>query len=366
MQFRIRCVVVFLFLTGCLFSLDAANENSREWFQFEMAPIDPLFREPLADPFSHGTSFRYVSVSDPDSVPHSVLVCEDGQYKEIAFEDDDFQEAHNFWHMKSAANIGLLRFTFGPIQMEGYLQGGINTVFQAFGSQDALGFDGMYGAGVTVRLFDIVAIQGGFHHFSGHWGDEILSNLVERGYDLSSFHLEEYTRGNSWMAGLSLEPTHHLRAYCFAELPMKSAWIRPGVHVPSFVIKPNSTDQSQFEYITGQEGLSGLQPYDDSYKAWRFQYGLEYRIPVSSFGSLFFAGDMQLHQDGQTLHQVNGYSADNPWETEYTVGGGFEFNQSLLGRKFRLEVYYHEGRFPLLNYFFQRSKYLVMGLAING
>ncbi|MFA7118191.1 MAG: hypothetical protein WC159_05390, partial [Sphaerochaetaceae bacterium] len=123
---------------------------------------------------------------------------------------------------------------------------------------------------------------------------------------------------------------------------------------------------SQFENITGQEGLSDLTAYDSSYKAWRLQAGLELRFPVWDMGSFFLAGDVQAHQDGQTLHQVGGYDPNNPWEFECTVGGGFEFNQSILGRKMRLECYYHDGRFPLLNYFFQRSKYVVMGIAISG
>ncbi|WP_394699301.1 hypothetical protein [uncultured Sphaerochaeta sp.] len=340
-------------------------------FTFQWAPIDPLFREALADPYACSTSFRSLGVLDEASVPDSVLVSnsETNQYEQIVYDDSS---QRNYWQMKSAVNFGLLRFSIGPVQAEGYIQGGLNTVFQKAGSVDSLGFDGMYGAGATVRLFNIIAIQAGFHHFSGHWGDEILADLMEEnpGLDLYSsssiYHLEEYTRGNSWLAGVSLEPVTWGRMYFFAELPMERAWIRPGIHVPSSTLKPGSDDTSQFEYITGQEGLTGLTAYDSSYKAWRLQAGLEFRYPVLDIGSLFLAGDFQAHQDGQTLHQVGGYSPDNPWEFEITVGGGFEFNQTVLGRKMRLECYYHDGRFPLLNYFFQRSKYVIMGIAISG
>ncbi len=367
MKFRLYQLALITLLGLCLTPVFAAESQRQTWFDLELAPVDPLFREPLADPFSCGTSFRHLSVMEESGVPHTVLVSDGEAYQQIAFEEIDYEKRHEFWHMKSAANIGLLRVTAGPVQMEAYLQGGINTVFQKFGSQDALGFDGMYGAGITMRFFDTLAIQGGFHHFSGHWGDEILTTLIEEDVDLSLITLEEYTRGNSWMAGLSIEPfSGRNRFYFIAELPMEEAWIRPGIHVPAFVIKPGSTDSSQFDHITGQEGLTGLEPYDPAYKAWRLQCGTELRIPVASAGSLFFAGDLQFHQDGQTTHQVDGYSPDNPWETEFTVGGGFEFGQTLLGRKFRLEIYYHDGRFPLLNYFFQRSRYIAMGLAING
>lgn len=340
-------------------------------FAFEWSPVDPLFREPLADSFACSTSFRLLGVLDRTSVPDTVLVVNSDtkKYEQFAYDDKSLRM---YWQMKSAVNFGVLRFSSGPVQAEGYIQGGLNTVFQKEGSIECLGFDGLYGAGATVKLFDTLVVQAGFHHFSGHWGDEILEKLLQRhpSVDIynptTKYHLAEYTRGNSWLAGVSLEPVTWGRMYFFAELPMKRAWIRPGIHVPSTTLKPGSEDKNQFEHITGQEGLENLTPPGSSYKAWRLQGGMEVRYPVLDVGSLFFVGEVQAHQDGQTLHQVGGYSPDNPWEFEITVGGGFEFNQTALGRKMRLECYYHDGRFPLLNYFFQRSKYVVLGIAISG
>ncbi len=337
---------------------------------FEAAPIDPLFREFLADPYSNSTSFRPFSVLNEDGVPRGILIAdsETNQYVEVPFEDRSYEDNHDFYQLKSAANIGLCRLSVDWFQIEGYLNGGVNTVFQNYGSTDTLGFDGFYGAGVTVRLFDKLAMQFGFHHFSGHWGDETLKSLIEENDDIDwdETRLVEYTRGNSWLASVSFEPNEMIRIYGSAELPKSSAWIRPGVHVPSYTVKPGSTATNQQDYITGQEGVDSTVEYDESYRAWRLQAGSELRLPVRSFGSVFFAGDIQFHQDGQTEHQVDEYSPDNPWEITYSVGGGFEFNQGLLDRKFRLEGYYVNGRFPLLNYFYKRSQYVVFGLAIGG
>ena len=282
--------------------------------------------------------------------------------------------------MKSAVNIGLLRLSTENLDIEGYLAGGMNTVFQRKGGIDCLGFDGMYGAGVSLRIAGTVVLSAGFHHFSGHWGDEIITNAMEINPTLDFYSpakngLVESPAKNEHLVNIPGKlvdgsPLH--RTDCPAtSLLHRRAADEEGVAQaedprPSYVLKPGTGDVDQFQNMTGQEGLSGLTGYGEDYKAWRFQGGFEIRKPVATVGSLFFATEVQAHQDGKTLHQVGGYDASNPWEFEYTIGAGFEFNQGPMDRKFRLEVNYHDGRFPLLNYFFQRSKYIVVGLAISG
>lgn len=353
--------ILIIILTLCLSPLWAS-------FTFNLAPIDPLFREFMADPYSNSTSFRSFTIQNESGVPRGILAVDvNNEYVEIPFENESFEGHNAFYQLKSAANIGLVRFGLGFFQLEGFLNGGINTVFQNYGGTDTLGFDGFYGAGATIRLFNKVAIQGGFHHFSGHWGDETIDSMVSlSGKSLSDLHLVEYTRGNSWIGSLSIEPNENIRFYASAELPQSSAWIRPGAHVPFHTTKPGDSNQNQHEYITGQEGVTTSITYPSSYKAWRIQAGSELRLPILSLGSLFLATDVQFHQDGQTMHQIDGYNEQNPWEVAFTIGGGVELNTGLLNRKFRLEFYYHDGRFPLLNYFYTRSQYIVFGLAISG
>ncbi len=358
---KILIILIVIFLLIC-------SSPAYSAFTFTLAPIDPLFREFMADPYSNSTSFRPFSVKNEGGVPRGILAVDgNNEYVEIPFEEEEYEGHHDFYQLKSAANIGLARLELGFFQIEGYINGGINTVFQNYGATDSLGFDGFYGAGASIRLYNKVALQGGFHHFSGHWGDETLKDMIEVSEkDLNDLHLIEYTRGNSWLGSISIEPSENIRFYGSVELPQSSAWIRPGIHVPMHTIKPGSVDQSQHDYITGQEGVSSSFVYPSSYKAWRIQTGSEIRFPIFSLGSLFLATDWQFHQDGKTLHQVDGYSDSNPWEMEFTIGGGVEFNTGLLNRKFRLEIYYHDGRFPLLNYFYKRSQYVIFGLAIGG
>ncbi|MFA7225778.1 MAG: hypothetical protein WC207_05975, partial [Sphaerochaetaceae bacterium] len=114
------------------------------------------------------------------------------------------------------------------------------------------------------------------------------------------------------------------------------------------------------------EGTTTTIVYPPSYRALRIQTGAEVKVPLFSIGSLFLAGDFQFHQDGQTLHQINGYNKANRWEFTFSVGGGFEFNIDQVEPKTRLEIYYLNGRFPMLNYFTQRGHYLTVGIAIGG
>ncbi|MDD2296758.1 MAG: hypothetical protein PHR10_08220 [Sphaerochaetaceae bacterium] len=355
---RVRTLVIllitlFFICTGPLFSA----------VKFSLAPINTLFREFASDPFAPITSFRIFSVKNTEGIPSGVLVAEDNEYKEMPFAEETNGEHNTFYHFKTGANIGLLRIELGFFQIESYIHGGLNTVFECHGATDTLGFDGQYGAGVTIRLWDKFAMRGGLHHFSGHWGDEILTRIDG---DIRNIRLLEYTRDNSWLASLSYEPNEKFRYYTSVELPQSSAWIRPGAHVPFHTTTPNSPDKNQHDHITGQENVNTTITYPQSYKALRIQAGTELRLPLFSLGSLFLATDIQLHQDGKTKHQVNSYDINNPWEVTCTIGGGLEFNRGLFNRKFRLEVYYHDGRFPLLNYFYKRSRYVTLGLSVSG
>jgi len=332
--------------------------------KFTPVPNTPLFREFIADPYAPASKFHIVSALTEDSIPNTIYHAEDNQYVEIPFKSEG---QANYFNMKAGANIGFLRFEAGFFQIEIYLNGGLNAIFELEGATDLLGFDGFYSAGLSIRLWDVVALQAGIHHFSGHWGDEILAKMAEinPSANLGTMSLLEYTRDNSWLISLSIEPIKTLRFYTAFEIPMQAAWIRPAAHVPSFAVKPKEADKPLYEHIANQEGVTPVE-YSDSYLAMRIQAGTEVKFPLLSVGSFFVAGDIQFHQDGQTNHQVNSYDSDNPWEITLSVGGGFEFNQSYFDRRLRIEAFYHYGRFPLLNFFYQRGHYITVGFSVNG
>lgn len=294
-----------------------------------------------------------------------------GGYKRLSFKEPNV-ENNTYWNLKSAINIGLLRLSYKDIAaVEAYIHGGLNTVFGAYGGVDVLGFDGQYGAGVAAELFEQVSLRFGFHHFSGHWGDEILSDFFRDNTEYYS-GITEYTRNNSWQFDIAYEPVEYFRVLFGTELPMHTGWVRPAAHVPADTIKDTSEESPEYgkplsEYIYSQEGLAGKSnnSYPDSYKGWRISMGAEAVLPIENVGHAYLALDVQLHQDGKVNLDTLQYEKDRPWDSEYTIALGLSLEAQPNLPDFTIELGYHSGRFPLLNYFFQESRYFSAGVAVT-
>ena len=367
-------IIVLLFcivLSGASATYDFGNSG----VSFTWAPVDPLYKESRAYPFANNVAFRYMMApEDTKYLPTNILVSDadanngSGGYKQLPFRDPDTGN-NTYWNLKAAVNAGLFRFSWEDyLALEMYLHGGLNTVFGAYGGVDVLGFDGFYGAGVSLDVFNIVTLRFGFHHFSGHWGDEALNDFYSRNEGNYSA-LTEYTRNNSWLLNISIQPVKYFRIFAELDLPQHVGWIRPAAHVPADTIKNTSEESPDAgkplsEYIYGQEGLDGKNnnSYPSSYKAMRIGLGAELEIPVPTVGLAYLAFDMQFHQDGKINLETLEYEEDRPWDMEYTLALGLSFQEREDMPEVTLELGYHDGRFPLLNYFFQRSRYFSAGL----
>jgi hypothetical protein len=342
----------------------------------DLVPSVPLFEDIKFDPLSMSTSLRYLNFLNESAVPKTVRGIkydpsdsQNGEYVDVVFNS---RNRNGFLNMKLGLNQGLLRMAIGPVEAEFNLQGGLNTIFDLNGGSTALGFDGMYQIGLNMSIFDFVDLTFGMHHFSGHLGDELIEDLKDSIAADSSFagyrfQPLEYVRDNSWVFGVSVSPLSFLRVYGIAALPKKSSWIRPYVHVPEGTLAPSGNDTMQ-EHSDNQEHVEGSHnagdsSYDDSYKAWDIQTGLEISLPIWSVGSIYAAANLQLHQDGQTKHMLGQYSKDNPWDWEVSAGLGIALNKTG-GGTLSLEAFYHKGRLPLLNMFYTRAEYLSLGINI--
>ena len=347
-------------------------------FSFSVAPITPIYKESVAYTFSNSIRFSYLKAPKNAEYAINALLAtkknEEGnvEYVSLPFRDAD---AHNtsFWYMKSASDIALLRFSWkNYVTIEGYIHGGINTLFGAYGGVDTLGFDGQYGGGLDLGLFDKVFLRFGVHHFSGHWGDEVLYDFYERyekGVDYLS--LTEYTRNNSWYMGVRIEPVSFVSLGVEAELPQTKAWIRPAAHVPGFTEKPSSEESPEkantSAHIWNQEGAVGRdnRSYPDTYKAWRIGVDIEGVWQVNDQIKLYSAFDVQFHQDGKINPVSALYEEGREWEKEYTLALGMGLKESRNLPEFVFEVSLHSGRVPLLNYWFKKTKYISLGVGLS-
>lgn len=396
-------------------------------FSFEVMPQVPLYREPMADPYAFNSYLRIMIALDENQKPYKVnsIVVEHDPSDATGANDRAFytlipysadagnKENNSYVSMKTAISLGLFRVRFNgkdwipAIDFEINVAGYINTIFNMFGKNDTLDFDGSYLLGASLRVADRVSFRFGIHHFSGHYGDEMLEKYYEYNqvdfaktyksgslFNYAKTHPEadaskeyylngpvEYVRDNSWILAVSADLPIGFRIYGEAELPKNPSWLRPFVHVPADYDNPVEGDTSNPTLIDRIGGSSGdgehvpqsqldeeqnlKRTSNGSYKAWRIHTGIEWRLNVG-FGAIFAAADFQFHQDGQTLHTIGGYNKNNPWEFEVTVGGGLELGNFMVdGRTVRIEAYYHNGRVPATQWFYQRVSSVTVGLGVN-
>lgn len=395
-------------------------------FSFQIVADSPLYREPAADPYSFKSDLALqIALNDTDkpNVIKGVVLEHDPSgvqadrtaYRDMLYMEDALESKNKlYFHMKGGTSVGLFRTTFAghdripKIDFEVSLGGYVSTLMNGFGKNYALDYDGSFLVGGTLRFADLVTIRAGLHHFSGHYGDEILDqyysfngvnfnrtyrsgSLIEKygelygGTDGHEYYLVEpveYVRDNSWIIALQADMPFGLMVYGEMEIPMNPSWIRPLAHCPADYKNPVSDDAGRPTLITriggdaeGEEHAPAdqleeqenlMRTADGGYRALRIHFGAEYRLDLG-FARAFAAFDIQFHQDGQTLHSLGTYSRNNPWDFELTVGGGLEFASSLIsGRAVRVEAYYHTGRvLGAVQWFYQKMDCVSVGFSIN-
>jgi hypothetical protein len=365
---------------------------------------EPLHDIYYADPWSASSRFQYMQVDGygPSSIRASVKRDQTSPisnfpqateaitnytyvYQDIPFQTEGSDNL--YYQMKIGFNLGLLRASWDgtswlpPMAIELSVQGALNMVFNATGGTDMLGSDGIYFVGANAAIGNAITLRAGTHHFSGHYGDEILERLFTFGDNYDLFDPEtpdapghvvsilNYVRQDTLILGVSYKPSTWLRIYAEADIPPQQLkTIRPWVHVPQTTID-NKTGNEMEDRIGSNEGNTGGRKagdeYGSEYRALRFASGIEFHIPIPFVGDFILAADMQFHQDGQTLHQVGSYSPDNPWDFEYNILIGQNLGRDVNGIRFTFEYIYHSGRFPLTNFFYFPCQYHSLGMGLR-
>lgn len=381
-------------------------------FSFEVMPEEPLYKESISDPYAFLSSVHLMLIPKAEDNEFKInALVQDVVTSEVFYDDFYYREPRTasqnlYINMKLSGSASLFRVRFNgvnwvpSVDLDLNLAGYLNTVFWLYGANDTLDFDGSFMVAGSLRVADIVTIRAGIHHFSGHYGDETLSDFYSynkidfnknglignytgskavEGHSYRFLSATEYVRDNSWLIGIQGDLPYGFRIYGECEIPQKNAWIRPFIHVPADYINPatgKAEDESSIHRSGPREGATEeildkeeAQKRGSNYMALRIHGGLEYKLKFS-WANVIVSADIQAHQDGQNRnsegrHDILAYNSDNKWEFEYTVGAALELKQKIGGNVVRLEAFYHVGRMPSTQWFYKTGSFIYFGFGLN-
>lgn len=401
---RIIAVLILSVFALCCLSAFEPGDLSKD-FTFKALVMKPIYEPYMADQWSVETRAQYINLLGGDYL-YQVLLCtryeagredryhnydriQEGAREDFIMEEANFRDEDNgvkqLYRVKTGFSFSALRVSYKDVvSAEACVQGALNLVFDANGGTDCLGFDGIYFYGLNASVYDgLFSFRIGRHHYSGHYGDEIEESFMlrkdekgrvyanrflmgrEEGGYISRF--VQYVRQDSLVIGLSSRPLPWLRVYAEADvLTPRMHRVRPWLLVPEGTMEDDCDHTLEqgigcSEGVYASEGESRKAPYSKSYKAMSFNFGVEVEVPIEKVGSVVLAFDMKLNQEGQTAYQIGAYSEDNPWDVDYNVLLGL----SLEGSGVTAELIYHNGRVPLMNFFWKHCSYWSAGFSIT-
>lgn len=397
--------IVFIALAVVFSTFAFSFQDFMADFTFKAIDTKPIFQQYKADQWSFDTRAQYINLLGNDSL-YEVLLCTryeegreeyyhnydkipSGEREAFIMEQADFRDMNQgvvqMYRVKTGFSFSALRTSYKDIlTLEACVQGALNLVFDANNGTDCIGFDGIYFYGLNASVKNgLVSMRVGRHHYSGHYGDEIEEEFMLRKDELGRVYADrfaysrttsgyvsrliQYVRQDSLVIGLSVKPTSWLRIYGEADvLTPKMHRVRPWLLVPESTLEDDG-DHRLEQGIGASEGVyetnndSRRVPYSDAYKDMSFNFGVELTIPVKTAGSLILAFDTKINQEGQTNYQIGAYSEDSPWDVDYNALVGFNIADSAI----TAELIYHNGRMPLMNYFWRHCSYWSAGFSIT-
>lgn len=179
--------IVLVFVVLLAISSIFAGEGSL--FSFEVMPEEPLYKESISDPYAFLSSVHLMLIPKAEDNEFKInALVQDVATSEVFYDDFYYRgprtASQNLYiNMKLSGSASLFRVRFNgvnwvpSVDLDLNLAGYLNTVFWLYGANDTLDFDGSFMVAGSLRIADIVTIRAGIHHFSGHYGDETLSDF---------------------------------------------------------------------------------------------------------------------------------------------------------------------------------------------
>lgn len=297
------------------------------------------------------------------------------------------EEASSFFRIKPCLSTAVLKTQYKDFEIEGLVEIGLNTLIKSEGSVDLFGFDGIYFYGVTGTYKDKFQFKVGRHHYSGHFADELINDYLgskdakgrlysdrmdmeKMGSEFAAGYIykeEDYIRQDGLILGISFNPTEDLRVYAEADLLTdKMNFMTPYVLIPDLTAYADNgfTMQGRAGYESGVYSTKRelrTDPYGSSYKGIDVEFGAEYTKDLDKWGDISLAYNCRLMQEGQTLYQLTGYDENNKWDMDHTI----MFSYKMFNSPLSFQAMYHNGRLPLLNWYWYRTSLVTIGFSIE-
>lgn len=358
---KILLLVFILFLGVNLFAFD---------FSFDFGPHRPLFSPYETDKYSpknkiaviyqtysskNGEYIRFEEVESTGEVEKDYLK---NTYKKGK---DDL-----FLNLQLGLSISAFRFTFDKyLRLDLTCQAGTNILLYFLNGNKLVGHDGFYFLGLEAEAFSHYLIKCGFRHYSGHYGDESIERVLIPHYnsypELSAGVSSpvEYVRDNIELGlGYSNKDFPYLSGAMSLILPLKDGYLEPFVHRPDYQKSGGATNEERNPYLNSIRGN-----YGNDYHALIIQTEIKGTLPLP-VGEVYLTLGAKFHEDGRTKHTLDPSDDDKKWESEFTSLLGYKIT-GKTGQSVSIEFSYHIGRFPMLNSYWKRSRYVEFGIRIN-
>ncbi len=394
-----KLIVLIIVLTSVL-SLFAGD------WSFETLNSQSLFKESAFDQYAFLSQLGVIYFPKKDSdVKLRLSMAEKTSPEDIVYIDVSANEDHKsnmFIQAKLAEELGLAHFTFdngkfpkidGQIILKAYW----NSLLNMDGSNQICGTDGSYLIGTEFKIADKLSLSVGLHHLSGHFGDEYLSDAMESnlfsqtsekkangevevkktyidkdGKEYVYYAPTEFVRDNEWLIGAAYDLPLGFRPYVKMAIPRKNAWIRPYIHTPSgnkYDIERIAWGESLPDHAENEGSLAAKVEKDLKegipYRALRLNAGFDWNMKFSSLFGVSAGFDVELNQDYMSKHMPNSFAKDNLWEFEYSAGASFELYNAINSKTMSINFIYHDGRLPLLNFYYIHTNTLYVGIGIH-
>lgn len=325
-------------------------------FSFSFGPEQTFFSQFASDTLSPKLrlgAFYQTSTSRAENAIMFNTLDAEGKPTEVyyAFTGGEGFRNNSFIHLQAGGGVSALRMGWkGAFEASLSLEARISTVFFLTGGTDMLGVDGSYFVGAEASILDRIRLRGGIRHYSGHIGDEVLKDVLDshrsENLSISEYVLDAYEAS----IGYSDDAFPYIRAALGITVPQKKSYMVPVSHRPDWII---SGSQTTAERYPAEYAVRG--DYGPGYNALIVfgEAALSYPFFRNSIDLVY---DFAVHQDGMTNHTLTPDDDTDKWEWEHRISLVLK-RVSDSGHGISVELFYHMGRFPLLNYYWKRSDY---------